>query len=57
MSQIRSQHPQSPNGQDGRPIFEMRAGGLHLTIHRVPYWLFSLVAAIGSGGGAAWLFR
>lgn len=35
------------------PALELRCGGLHLTIQRVPTWLVSLVTTAG-GVGAAW---
>jgi hypothetical protein len=35
------------------PALELRCGGVHLTIQRVPPWLVSLVTAAG-GVGAAW---
>ncbi|AJC59610.1 hypothetical protein GZL_07054 [Streptomyces sp. 769] len=42
-----------PSTTRQRPQFELRCGGLHLIIQRVPGWLITLAtAAIGSG--AAW---
>ncbi|MEV0257377.1 hypothetical protein AB0H82_24370 [Streptomyces sp. NPDC050732] len=38
---------------DSAPQFELRCGGLHVTIQRVPVWLVSLVTTAG-GIGAAW---
>lgn len=36
------------------PPFELRCGGLHLTVQRVPVWLVSLITAAGSIGAAWW---
>lgn len=36
-----------------RPYFEVRCGGLHLTVQRVPMWLITLMSA-ATGTGAAW---
>ncbi|MEU7556121.1 hypothetical protein AB0B01_27960 [Streptomyces sp. NPDC044571] len=33
--------------------FELRCGGLHVIIHRVPVWLITLVTT-ATGTGAAW---
>lgn len=35
------------------PAVELRCGGLHLTVQRVPVWLLSLLAT-AAGAGAAW---
>ncbi|MGW8777590.1 hypothetical protein ACWGNM_05905 [Streptomyces sp. NPDC055796] len=35
------------------PQFELRFGGLHLTLQRIPAWLVTLVTA-GTAGAAAW---
>ncbi|MEU9617329.1 hypothetical protein AB0D56_38355 [Streptomyces sp. NPDC048209] len=43
---------QNPN----RPQFELRFGGLHLTIQRLPVWLITAVTA-GTSGVTAWLAR
>ncbi|MFJ9776154.1 hypothetical protein ACIRVF_33800 [Kitasatospora sp. NPDC101157] len=40
---------QKPN----RPQFELRIGGLHLTIQRLPVWLITAIAA-GTSGVTAW---
>ncbi|QNP72957.1 hypothetical protein IAG44_28350 [Streptomyces roseirectus] len=37
------------------PAFELRCGGLHLTIQRVPGWLLATLATAASSGLAAWL--
>ncbi|NVK76854.1 hypothetical protein [Streptomyces morookaense] len=43
------------SGTKQRPQFELRWGGLHLTIQRVPAWLVTLLTtAAGTGAGAAW---
>ncbi|MEU9108919.1 hypothetical protein AB0D54_32255 [Streptomyces xanthophaeus] len=36
-----------------RPYFELRCGGLHLTVQRVPVWLITLLST-ATGAGAAW---
>ncbi|MEU2874477.1 hypothetical protein ABZ769_35710 [Streptomyces olivoreticuli] len=37
------------------PQFELRWGGLHLTIQHIPAWLVTLVTtAAGTGVGATW---
>jgi hypothetical protein len=46
-----------PSTDQRRLAFELRCGGLHLTIQRVPAWLVSLVTAAGSIGGAWWAGR
>ncbi|MEV7193523.1 hypothetical protein AB0N81_17200 [Streptomyces sp. NPDC093510] len=38
------------------PQFELRCGGLHVTVQRVPVWLVPLVTTAG-GIGAAWWAR
>lgn len=35
------------------PALELRCGGLHLTVQRVPVWLVSLVTT-AAGTGVAW---
>ncbi|MEV6955755.1 hypothetical protein [Streptomyces sp. NPDC051183] len=35
------------------PALELRCGGLHLTIQRVPVWLITLVTT-AAGTGTAW---
>ncbi|MEU5684641.1 hypothetical protein [Streptomyces venezuelae] len=35
------------------PAIELRCGGLHVTVQRVPVWLVSLLTTV-SGAGAAW---
>ncbi|WP_411115138.1 hypothetical protein [Streptomyces sp. 029-5] len=37
------------------PAFELRCGGLHLTIQRVPGWLVAALATAVGSGLAAWL--
>ncbi|MEU6868095.1 hypothetical protein ABZ924_33520 [Streptomyces sp. NPDC046876] len=36
-----------------RPQFELRCGGLHVVVDRVPVWLITLVTT-ATGTGAAW---
>lgn len=38
-----------------RPAFELRCGGLHLTIQRIPGWLVAAFATTTGSGLAAWL--
>ncbi|WKK24974.1 hypothetical protein QZH56_04960 [Streptomyces olivoreticuli] len=38
---------------DDRPQLEVRCGGLHLTIQRIPVWLVTLMTT-ATGAGAAW---
>ncbi|MFE6727873.1 hypothetical protein ACFVDN_08280 [Streptomyces californicus] len=37
-----------------RPALELRCGGLHLTIERVPGWLVAALATATGSGLAAW---
>lgn len=37
------------------PAFELRYGGLHLTIQRVPGWLVAALATAAGSGLTAWL--
>ncbi|WRZ96374.1 hypothetical protein OHB54_46345 (plasmid) [Streptomyces sp. NBC_01007] len=40
------------------PFLELRVGGLHLTVQRLPYSLLAMVTGLlGSMGGAIWLGR
>ncbi|WP_158072127.1 hypothetical protein [Streptomyces sp. CB01580] len=36
-----------------RPQFELRCGGLHITLQRVPAWLVGLITT-ASGAAATW---
>ncbi|GLX40715.1 hypothetical protein Sros01_67880 [Streptomyces roseochromogenus] len=38
-----------------RPFFELRAGGLHLTVQRPPYRLMALAATVLTTGAATWI--
>ncbi|ROQ33935.1 hypothetical protein EDD98_2968 [Streptomyces sp. PanSC19] len=38
----------------GRPVFELRAGSVHLTVQRIPGWLVALIAT-ASGAAGTWL--
>lgn len=42
--------PQEPH----RPSFELRCGGLHLTIQRVPARLLTFLAVCGGSALTAW---
>jgi hypothetical protein len=37
------------------PVFELRCGGLHLTIQRIPGWLVAALTATTGSGLAAWI--
>ncbi|WP_327132300.1 hypothetical protein OG311_15585 [Streptomyces sp. NBC_01343] len=37
-----------------QPQFELRWGGLHVIIHRVPVWFVTLVTTAAGSGAAAW---
>ncbi|WKK24973.1 hypothetical protein QZH56_04955 [Streptomyces olivoreticuli] len=39
------------------PQLELRWGGLHLTIQRIPAWLITLATAAGGSGVAWWTSR
>lgn len=40
------------------PFFELRVGGMRVTIQQVPYRLIALVAAVGGPlAGASWFAR
>lgn len=43
----------APNSQRESPQFELRWGGLHLTVQRFPVWLLAVVTT-AAGTGAAW---
>ncbi|KJY28478.1 hypothetical protein VR46_37990 [Streptomyces sp. NRRL S-444] len=38
-----------------RPFFELRVGGLHLTVQRPPYRLTALAATALTTGAATWI--
>ncbi|MEV5882729.1 hypothetical protein AB0L74_08425 [Streptomyces sp. NPDC052020] len=40
-----------------RPAFELRAGGLHVIIQRIPGWLVALVTTAGGAAGTWWAQR
>ncbi|MDG4859034.1 hypothetical protein P8605_12865 [Streptomyces sp. T-3] len=40
------------------PFLDLRIGGLHVTIQRIPYRLLALLTAVGgTASGATWLGR
>lgn len=39
------------------PQLELRFGGLHLTLQRIPAWLVTLITAAATGAGAWWTHR
>ncbi|MEU1115190.1 MULTISPECIES: hypothetical protein [unclassified Streptomyces] len=39
------------------PALELRCGGLHVTVQRVPVWLISLLTTAGGIGGTWWAHR
>lgn len=41
----------------GRPVFELRAGSVHLTIQHVPGWLVALITTAGGAAGTWWTQR
>lgn len=45
--------PPTPQKVHERPVLELRCGGLHLTIQRVPAWFVTLVTT-ATGAAAAW---
>ncbi|MGA5064515.1 hypothetical protein ACPB9E_12165 [Streptomyces exfoliatus] len=49
----------TPRGKSGTqpPQFEIRCGGLHLTVQRVPGWLVALVTTAGGAAGTWWAQR
>ncbi|WP_282793420.1 hypothetical protein [Streptomyces sp. CC224B] len=50
--------PPAPPAPTVPPVFELRVGGLRLTIQRVPYRLLTLAAAVGGPlAGATWFAR
>lgn len=50
----RGRQHESQSGQSHRtPAVELRCGGLHLTVQRVPVWLISLITT-AAGARAAW---
>lgn len=40
-----------------RPALELRLGGLHVTVQRVPGWLVALAATVGGVGATWWTQR
>ncbi|MGW0547423.1 hypothetical protein [Streptomyces altiplanensis] len=36
------------------PHFELRCGGLHLTVQRIPGWLVALITTAGGVAGTWW---
>ncbi|MFC8290828.1 hypothetical protein ACFUJ0_28085 [Streptomyces sp. NPDC057242] len=40
-----------------RPMLELRLGGLHLTVQRIPGWLVALVTTAGGAAGTWWTQR
>ncbi|CAM5650139.1 hypothetical protein STANM337S_06557 [Streptomyces tanashiensis] len=36
-----------------QPLIELRMGGVHLTVQRVPGWLIGLITTLG-GAGLTW---
>ncbi|MFD8024538.1 hypothetical protein ACFV6G_29490 [Streptomyces lavendulae] len=44
-----------PGKIDERPFFELRVGGLHLTMQRPPYRLMTLTATALTTGVATWI--
>ncbi|MEU1144149.1 hypothetical protein ACFYO9_14255 [Streptomyces sp. NPDC005863] len=39
------------------PALELRCGGLHVTVQRVPVWLISLLTTAGGIGGTWWVHQ
>ncbi|MEV0440897.1 hypothetical protein AB0I84_36630 [Streptomyces spectabilis] len=39
------------------PLLELRCGGLHLTIQRIPGWLVAVVTTAGGAAGTWWAQR
>ncbi|MFI9120589.1 hypothetical protein ACIGW0_14500 [Streptomyces bikiniensis] len=39
---------------DTRPAFELRVGGMHLTVQRVPGWLVALFTTASGAAGTWW---
>ncbi|NEA68670.1 hypothetical protein [Streptomyces sp. SID12488] len=40
------------------PFLDLRIGGLHLTVQRVPYSVLALISGVGGSlGGVIWLGR
>lgn len=40
-----------------RPAIELRLGGLHLTVQRIPSWLVALITTAGGAAGTWWAQR
>ncbi|MGW1496787.1 hypothetical protein [Streptomyces sp. NPDC002402] len=49
-----SQQPQPPQKE---PSFELRCGGVRLTVQRVPAWLITVVTTTSVSGLTLWLQR
>ncbi|WP_158679215.1 hypothetical protein [Streptomyces sp. Tu 6176] len=47
MTQVQERHKRAPQ-------FELRCGGLHVTVQRFPPWLLTLLTA-ATGSGIAWV--
>lgn len=57
---MRDNTPSAPPGAEVQvcptPFFELRVGGCHLTIQRVPYGLIAFATAVGGAvSGVTWI--
>ncbi|MCX4657268.1 hypothetical protein AB0N56_36745 [Streptomyces microflavus] len=51
----KARRPSTPGTAEAPPpVLELRLGGLHLTVQRLPPWLLVAAAGISSAGGVAW---
>ncbi len=42
------------DGKCGQPQLELRCGGLHVTVQRVPAWLIGLITTAAGAAGTWW---
>lgn len=42
------------DGESGQPYIEVRWGGLHITVQRIPAWLIGLITTAAGTVGAWW---
>jgi hypothetical protein len=50
-----AQQPTEPPRRRKEPAFELRCGGVRLTVQRVPAWLITIITTAVGSGLAWWL--
>lgn len=54
MTPAGGQHPISDAAVSTRPIFDLRCGGVRVTVERIPYGLLALVSTASAYALGAW---